>query len=354
MNCKRYFTGALAAFMVASSAFMTYADGPVANGTDPAGLTSAPGETAGAGNGTTGVTAAETAAPAPASGAQSSGSQTVTEGGNAAASGTVTAGGSSTAGNGTVTAGSSTVTSGGTTSSGSTVTAGGQTGPAVAVGSGTITVGSGQAAGAAAGPGGVAVPSVIGAGDLSFAGQLTDPIVKVTEKYSYDQMSRDISSLKSRYGSHMQVNTIGNSLDGRSLYEIIIGNQNASKHILIHAGIHAREYMTPLLVMKQAEHLLAFYDSGSYQGRSLSDILSGVAIHIVPMVNPANLPAPFLLSVAPSATRTKINVKTVSAIKACNISPSPKPLLPVIVGPEYDPVETSMKSMVDPRIPPIT
>ncbi len=119
----------------------------------------------------------------------------------------------------------------------------------------------------------MAVPSVIELGIFSFAGQLTDPIVKVTEKYSYDQMSRDISSLKSRYGSHMQVNTIGNSLDGRSLYEIIIGNQNASKHILIHAGIHAREYMTPLLVMKQAEHLLAFYDSGSYQGRRLSDIL---------------------------------------------------------------------------------
>ena len=99
-------------------------------------------------------------------------------------------------------------------------------------------------------------------------------------------MSRDISSLKSRYGSHLQVKTIGTSLDGRSLYEIIIGNPNASKHILIHAGIHAREYMTPLLVMKQAEHLLAFYDSGSYQGRKLSDILAGVAIHIVPMVNP--------------------------------------------------------------------
>lgn len=77
-------------------------------------------------------------------------------------------------------------------------------------------------------------------------------------------------------------------------------------------------------------------------------------ISVNPMANPANLPAPFLLSVAPSATRTKINVKTVSAIKAYNISPSPKPLLPVIVGPEYDPVETSMKSMVDPRIPPIT
>ena len=60
MNCKRYFTGALAAFMVASSAFMAYADGPVANGADPAGLTSAPGT----GNETAGVAAAETTAPA--------------------------------------------------------------------------------------------------------------------------------------------------------------------------------------------------------------------------------------------------------------------------------------------------
>ena len=298
MNCKRYFTGALAAFMVASSAFMAYADGPVTKGTDPAGLTSAPGETIGAGNETAGE-AAETVAAAPAAEAQSS-NTTVTAGGttafdnSAAGSGTVTAGSSTvaagsgtvTAGSSTVAAGSGTVTAGGALSSGSTVTAGGQAGPVAGGSSGIITAGSGKAAGASSGPAGVVVPSVIGAGDLSFAGQLTDSIVKVVEKYSYDQMSRDISSLKSRYGSHMQVNTIATSLDGRSLYEIIIGNPNASKHILIHAGIHAREYMTPLLVMKQAEHLLAFYDSGSYQGRKLSDILAGVAIHIVPMVNP--------------------------------------------------------------------
>lgn len=39
---------------------------------------------------------------------------------------------------------------------------------------------------------------------------------------------------------------------------------------------------------------------------------------VSPMTRPASLPAPFFLSVAPSATRTKINVKTASAIKACN------------------------------------
>ena len=284
MNCKRYFTGALAAFMVASSAFMAYADGPVTKGTDPAGLTSAPGETIGAGNETAGE-AAETVAAAPAAEAQSS-NTTVTAGETTASDNSAAGSGTVTAGSSTVVAGSSTVTVGGALSSGSTVTAGGQAGPVAGGSSGIITAGSGKAAGASSGPAGVVVPSVIGAGDLSFAGQLTDSIVKVVEKYSYDQMSRDISSLKSRYGSHMQVNTIGTSLDGRSLYEIIIGNPNASKHILIHAGIHAREYMTPLLVMKQAEHLLAFYDSGSYQGRKLSDILAGVAIHIVPMVNP--------------------------------------------------------------------
>ena len=283
MNCKRYFTGALAAFMVASSAFMAYADGPVTKGTDPAGLTSAPGETIGAGNETAGE-AAETVAAAPAAEAQSS-NTTVTAGETTASDNSAAGSGTVTAGSSTVVAGS-TVTVGGALSSGSTVTAGGQAGPVAGGSSGIITAGSGKAAGASSGPAGVGVPSVIGAGDLSFAGQLTDSIVKVVEKYSYDQMSRDISSLKSRYGSHMQVNTIGTSLDGRSLYEIIIGNPNASKHILIHAGIHAREYMTPLLVMKQAEHLLAFYDSGSYQGRKLSDILAGVAIHIVPMVNP--------------------------------------------------------------------
>lgn len=287
MNCKRYFTGALAAFMVASSAFMTYADGPASMGTDPAGLTSAPGEMTGTGNQDTASAVTE----APAVSEAQSGSSTVTAGsqtaGNSTAgSGSVTAGnqaaGSATVTAGSQTAGSTAVTAGGGASVNQTVTAGTQTGPS----SGVITVGSGAAVGIAAGPGGVMIPSAVENGNLSFAGQLQNPVVKVVEKYSYDQMSRDINTLKERYGNHLQVNTIGTSLDGRALYEMVIGNPNASKHVLIHAGIHAREYMTPLLVMKQAEHLLAFYDSGTYQGRSLSGILDGVAVHIVPMVNP--------------------------------------------------------------------
>ena len=116
---------------------------------------------------------------------------------------------------------------------------------------------------------------------------VSDPVVKPVEKYSYEQMKTDIEALKARYGTaHMTVNTIGTSADGREIYDIVIGNVNAGKHVLIQGAMHAREYMNPLLMMKQIEDALAFYDTGSYNGRKLSDLLSQVAVHFVPMSNP--------------------------------------------------------------------
>lgn len=119
-----------------------------------------------------------------------------------------------------------------------------------------------------------------------FSASVSNPVVPTTASYSYERMVQDIQSLQARYGSHMTVNTIGTSLDGRAIYEIVLGNVNAEKHILIHAGIHAREHMTSLLVMKQLEYGLAFYNSGNYAGTSLSELLNRVAVHFVPMVNP--------------------------------------------------------------------
>lgn len=188
----------------------------------------------------------------------------------------------------TPTPSSGTVTSG-TVTSGSTTTSGFSTG------TGSPVIGPGMSTSNSVGPGvsgiGGMIPQVTEStnttdGTSAFAGTVTAPIVKVAEKYTYDQMSQDIQKLSARYGSHMKVNVIGTSLDGRNLYEIVVGNQNAPKHILIHAGIHAREYMTPLLVMKQLEYGLAFYDSGSYNETPLSQLFNQVAIHYVPMVNP--------------------------------------------------------------------
>ena len=137
------------------------------------------------------------------------------------------------------------------------------------------------------GPGmGSSTPQEPGQPDFTL-NTVENPVVKVVEKYSYEQMEADIQSLEKRYGTaHMQVNTIGNSADGRKIYDIIIGNPNAGKHILIQGAIHAREYMNPLLMMKQIEDGLAFYDTGYYNGRKLSDLLNQVAVHFVPMTNP--------------------------------------------------------------------
>lgn len=113
-----------------------------------------------------------------------------------------------------------------------------------------------------------------------------NPIVQTVEKYSYDQMVQDITLLKQRYSNYMQVNTIGTSLDGRAMYDCIIGNPAASKHILIQGGIHGREYLNPMLMMQQMEMALANYSTGSFHDVPLSTMFSQVAVHFVPMTNP--------------------------------------------------------------------
>lgn len=268
MKIKKIVTGILAAVMVASSSFMAFAE----TETVVTGL--APGEE---NIGQTVVESQpETSVPAQADS---------TEG-----STTVTAGSSQPEGGES----STTVTAGSSSSGSTTVTSGAPAGPApgsstVVAGSGTVTAGLGSPVigpgGMAGGPGMAIVPEVSKGVD-GFAGTVQNPVVSVAEKYSYDQMSRDIRNLQSRYSSLMKTNVIGTTFDGRSIYEIVVGNPNAPKHVLIHAGIHAREYMTPLLVMKQLEYGLAFYSSGSYEGRPLSDMFNQVAIHYVPMVNP--------------------------------------------------------------------
>lgn len=115
---------------------------------------------------------------------------------------------------------------------------------------------------------------------------VVNSIVQVSDKYSYEQMILDMSLLKVRYGDKIHIQEIGESLDNRKLYDCIIGNVNAPKHILIQAGIHAREYMNPLMLMQQMELILANYDTGSFHGMPLTEMFNYVAVHFVPMTNP--------------------------------------------------------------------
>lgn len=115
---------------------------------------------------------------------------------------------------------------------------------------------------------------------------IANPIVKVTDRYTHEQMEADIFALKERYGDKLSVNVIGQSLDNRAIYEIVIGSPEAPNHILFQGAIHGREYMTPLLMMSQMELALANYDTGHYNHMALSDMFGQAALHFVPMVNP--------------------------------------------------------------------
>lgn len=134
----------------------------------------------------------------------------------------------------------------------------------------------------AVGPG---VKASVGVNDF-LDQEVANPVVKAVDKYSYEQMEADIQSLKQIYGDKITVNVIGTSRDGRNIYDIILGNPQAKAHTLMQGAIHAREYMTPLVMMSQLEFALANYDTGNYNYKSVAGMLKNVAIHFIPMTNP--------------------------------------------------------------------
>ncbi|MBE5960723.1 MAG: peptidase M14 [Lachnospiraceae bacterium] len=106
------------------------------------------------------------------------------------------------------------------------------------------------------------------------------------QKYTYKEMKEDLEILKKKYPDRLTVNVLATTRDGNNVYEAVFGDQNASKHYIIHAGIHAREYMTSLLAMEQLEYYLEQAGTASYEGVDYETLFDDVAIHLVPMVNP--------------------------------------------------------------------
>ncbi len=82
-------------------------------------------------------------------------------------------------------------------------------------------------------------------------------IVTPVDRYSYDYMVHDLQIMQERYGN------------------------------LIQGAIHGREYIVIPLIMRQIETLLAgAANGGTYNGQPVSELLSQVCIHFVPIANP--------------------------------------------------------------------
>ena len=96
--------------------------------------------------------------------------------------------------------------------------------------------------------------------------------------YTYQKMESDIELLKQRYEG-VTSDSIGTTTDDRNLYRIVIGSRDAKKKILVVGAIHAREYITAPLIMRQIKEMLDKREDGD---KSLDEI----CIEYVPMVNP--------------------------------------------------------------------
>lgn len=142
-----------------------------------------------------------------------------------------------------------------------------------------------------------------------------DAIVYDCDVYTYEEMLDDILQLQERYPTMFHANMTGSSPDGRNLCELIIGNTVASRNILIHAGIHARESVNPYLVMEQLEQYLEYYECGAFRGKSYKELLDNVAVHVVPMVNPDGIA---ISQFGENALRSPELIQTLRACYACD------------------------------------
>lgn len=104
--------------------------------------------------------------------------------------------------------------------------------------------------------------------------------------YSYEQMLTELELLKNTYPNLMILQEAGTSLDGRKIMEVIVGNPDTSRHILIQSTIHGREYMNTRLAMTQLGEILRKYTYATYHGIPYECLFEQVCFHILPMTNP--------------------------------------------------------------------
>ena len=122
------------------------------------------------------------------------------------------------------------------------------------------------------------VPNVIQTGEyLCFQSSL----------YTYGEFQRDMAALQKNAGAALRVDEIGQTVDGNKLYDFRVGNPAAERHLLVFGGIHAREYITAQLVMRQLVQLLSDQSTNaSYEDMAVRELLSNTEIHFIPMANP--------------------------------------------------------------------
>lgn len=87
-------------------------------------------------------------------------------------------------------------------------------------------------------------------GDGPAGGSVVDSTVTL---YTYEMMEEDLRELCRLYPQRIRMGSAGKSADGREIWYADVGPEHAPRQFFLSAGIHGREYMTPLLAMEMIE-----------------------------------------------------------------------------------------------------
>lgn len=105
--------------------------------------------------------------------------------------------------------------------------------------------------------------------------------------YTYENLQADIDILKTQFGEYVNSKSLGITADGRSIYELTVGNSAAENQILLIGAMHGREYITTQLIMRQIHSLLTQAKSGGcIKDQTVASLLEKTCIRVIPMDNP--------------------------------------------------------------------
>lgn len=105
------------------------------------------------------------------------------------------------------------------------------------------------------------------------------------QKYTYSEMVSDIKSICNKYSDYVSYKSIGRTKQNRQIYDVILGNPDAKKSLLVVSTLHAREYVATVTCMKQLEYYLLNYNS-KVDNVKPADIFNKCCIHYIMMANP--------------------------------------------------------------------
>lgn len=114
-------------------------------------------------------------------------------------------------------------------------------------------------------------------------------IINLTPRqYTYEDMEYDISELKKICGDTITVEALCDTPDGRKVYDVVVGDPQGENQMLVFGAMHAREYITSQVVMRQLCGCIDAVNGygGDYNGIPLKELLDNTTIHFIPMSNP--------------------------------------------------------------------